>query len=350
LLLFYALSLHSKEVCIENFNKKICANFQIMSSVIVKTKLSKSRLGAKIKKPFKQIAFLEDSNLFLIDTNNSLLYAKELSSKEFVIYAQPNILQQKENLKRKVQDITATYNLKNIWKKSRGEGIKIAIIDDGFNLNHEDLKDVNIAFEYDVEQKRLNSSPKVSIDRHGTSVAGIIFAQHNNIGIDGIAPNAEFIAIRQVSNVTSETILAFTIAYLAKADVINCSWQSPLLLEPIYDVIIDIVKRGRKGKGTAVVFAAGNNAKKILIKTTEASIPEVVVVAATQKYSNYGKFVDFTLTSGIKTTQKNTYGFFGGTSATAPIISGLLALKMSANKDLATKKIIKKLKEDLYER
>lgn len=347
LTLLWTLLLFSKETCIVNFNKEVCGDFELMPSVIVKTKLSKEELKQHIRKPLKQIAFLEKSNLFLVKSSNPLAYVKELSKKDFVIYAQPDILQQKEKHKRKVQDITAIYHLKDIWKENKGEGVNIAIIDDGFNLEHEDLKETKIVFQYDVEQQNLDASPKINLDKHGTQVAGVIFAAHNGKGIDGIAPKARLIAIRQVSNKTSETILAFTVANLAKADIINCSWKSPLLLEPLSDVIKDIIQRGREGKGVAIVFSAGNSAKKILPYSTEASIEEAVVVGATQGYSNYGESVDFILASGVRSTRKNGYGFFGGTSATAPIISGLIALEFSLNKNLTVHEVIKKLKEKI---
>jgi len=51
--------------------------------------------------------------------------------------------------------------------------------------------------------------------------------------------------------------------------------------------------------------------------------------------------------SGVKTIRKNSYGFFGGTSAAAPIISGLLALKISKNKMLNMNSIINQLRRDL---
>ena len=136
LLIVFFISINADETCILNFNQKVCSNFQIMPSVIVKTALSKKELKSKIKKPLKQIAFLEKSNLFLIETTDSLVYAKTLLKKEFIIYAQPNILQEKENLKRKVEDVKHVYNLEKIWKKSKGQGIKVAIIDDGFNLKY----------------------------------------------------------------------------------------------------------------------------------------------------------------------------------------------------------------------
>ena len=340
--LFCILSLYAKEICIQNFNKKLCKDFNILESVIVKSSLSKEELKSKIQKPLKQIAFLENSNLYLVDSKNSLEYSKELSNKDFIIYAQPNISQTRSNNFNNTQNITKKYNLEKIWKTTKGEGVNIAIIDDGFNLKHEDLQGVNLLFSYDADNKNLDSSSKLKVDTHGTQVAGIIFAQHNNIGIDGLAPKANLIAIRQTTNITSDTVLSFTVAKKAGADIINCSWNSPILLEPVYDVIKAL------SYDTAIVFAAGNSAKKIEPYSIEASIPEVITVGATQKYSNYGEVVDFKIASGIITTKQNgTYGQFGGTSSTAPIISGLLALKIAQNKNKPIQEIIQTMKKEI---
>lgn len=322
-----------------NFGKEVCKEFKLLNGVIVKSRLSKTLLKAKLNKPLKQIAFLENSNLYLVESQEPLNYSKELSKKEYVIYAQPNILQTINKSYVSGGDLTTKYNLKELWRKTKGKGVKIAIIDDGFNLAHEDLKGVNVLFSYDADNKNLDASPKLKVDAHGTQVAGVIFAQHNGVGADGVAPEASLIAIRQASNVTSDTVVSFTVASKAGADIINCSWNSPILLEPVYDVIKSL------SKNIAIVFAAGNDHKEIKPYSTEASIPEVITVGATQTYSNFGDAVDFIIPSNVLTTKEDgTYGKFGGTSAVAPVISGLLALQMALNKNKSIHELQKTLK------
>lgn len=334
--------------CIINFGKPLCEKIQITSRVIVKSSLSKDSLSKKLGKPLQQIAFMREANLFLVQSEDPINCAKNLSKKEYIIYAQPDIIQKK--IKASLfQNITLeSKKLKTLWQKTKGQGVRIAIIDDGFNLGHEDLKKTRLLFSYDVDNKRLDSSPKLSIDTHGTPVAGIIFAQHNAMGIDGIAPNASLIAIRHTQNRTSDTVLAFTVAKKAGADIINCSWNSPMLMEPVFDVITDIAKYGRKGKGAAVVFAAGNEGKEILPYSIEASIPAVITVGT--KRSNYGKMLDFTIKKDtiMSTRYDGSYGVFSGSSATAPIISGLLALKFSEDPNLTVKEAVQILKKEFH--
>jgi len=338
--------IHANEICIKNFQKQICKDFKLLNSVIVKSSLAKNILQEKLNlsNEIKQIAFLENSNLYLIDSNKPLEYSKELIKKSYIIYAQPSISQIKNNHFKSSQDITKKFNLKKIWKTTKGQGVNVAIIDDGFNLKHEDLNGVNVIFSYDADNKNLDASSKLDIDTHGTQVAGIIFAQHNNIGIDGIAPLANLIAIRQTTNITSDTVLSFTVAQKAGADIINCSWNSPILLEPVYDVIKHL------SKDIVIVFAAGNAHKELQPYSTEASIDEVITVGAKQKYSNYGNLVDFVVPSNIKTTKSDgSYTTFGGTSASAPVLSGLLALKMSYKNNKTNDELIQKLKGEIDE-
>lgn len=225
-----------------------------------------------------------------------------------------------------------------LWRKTRGKGVKIAIIDDGFDLAHEDLRGVRLAFGYDVENRTLDPSPKKRIDTHGTRVAGIIFARHNGIGIDGIAPDAELVALRQPDSWTSHTLLAFYLARQSGADVINCSWDSRILLAPIADAIADLTTRGRRNRGAALVFAAGNDGSPSAGRNSEAGLAGTVAVGAVDRngnrlsFSNFGPWVDlYTYGKNILTTNRGRRKYipFSGTSASAAIVSGVAALFLS---------------------
>lgn len=265
-----------------------------------------------------------------------------------VISAQPDLLQIHDKSgydadRRGAADYIGKLGIDSLWQKTQGKGVKIAIIDDGFDLNHEDLSKVPLSFGYDLESGTLDPSPRNPLDTHGTKVAGIICARHNDIGINGIAPEAALIAIRHPDTWTSRTILGFYLAKIAGADVINCSWKSRYLLEPVADVITDLTTTGRKGKGTAVVFAAGNEGKALTGRDSEAALPGVITVGAAGadgkplKYSNFGSEVDvFTFGRNILTTDRGEkkYSYFSGSSASAAIVSGTIALILSREPDL----------------
>ena len=242
-------------------------------------------------------------------------------------------------------------NIKSMWRTTLGEKVKIAIIDDGINLAHEDLQHISKAFSYDIETHELSTFPRFSLDRHGTKVAGIIFADHNNIGINGIAPRAELISLRQTSTWTSKTLLSFQLAKLAGASIINCSWHSQTLMQPLTEIIEDLAINGRKGKGIAVVISAGNKGIEIQPNSIEGAIDSAIVVGASDlesgrlPFSNYGPSIDvYTYGKGVKTTLKSGgYGVFSGTSLAAAIVTGVSALLLSETPELTVKQLSKKL-------
>ncbi len=276
----------------------------------------------------------------------------------FVYYSQPDLLQLQERTSEKnIKNMPSNYieklNIKALWEKTKGENVKIAIIDDGFDLAHEDIKGTDLAFGYDIETRTLDPSPKEVVDTHGTQVAGIIFARHNGIGIDGIAPEAKLIAIRHADSWTSKTILGFYLAKVAGADIINCSWKSKILLEPIADILNDLIMETEEKKSIVVVFAAGNEAAELTDNSCESALPGVISVGATADsgrrlaLSNYGKNVDInTCGRNILTTNcsPKKYGLFSGTSASSSIVSGVAALLLSENRNMSLPEINNKLK------
>lgn len=308
---------------------------------------------------------------------NGCYYAVEFSGKgaleemlnrfaasPLVIAAQPDLLQvhdksDKAASTRQTFDYLKTLDIPRMWENSRGRGVRIAIIDDGIDLKHEDLLGVTLAFGYDLETRTLDPSPKADRDTHGTEVAGIIFARHNGKGIDGIAPEAELVALRHTDTWTSLTLLEFNLARLAGADIVNCSWTFRFMPEPVADVVVDLTVKGRRGKGAAVVFAAGNAGRM----SAEAALPGVIAVGSLDRnglragFSNYGKGVTvYTYGSDILTTGRGgRYVSFSGTSASAAIVSGVIALYLSRNPELALNDIngmmsATFLQKELYDR
>lgn len=300
------------------------------------------------------------SSTFPLDLYKSLI---ELSTDKLseINLVQPDILQikNKSEFEKENKSIGAPYldmlNIEEHWHKTKGKGVSVAIIDDGIDLMHPDLVGVSSTFLYDVETQTQSVRPQTKIDRHGTKVAGIIFAQHNNAGINGIAPDANLIAIRQPDTWTSNTLLSFHLAKLAGADIINCSWHSNWLAQPLSDVINDLVTYGRNGKGIAVIWAAGNKGVELVSTSHEANMNNVITVGAVDKhhqkmkFSNFGEAIDVyvfgdkTKTTIIPNRHGREYGSFSGTSLAAAVTSGLAALLLSQQPELPLAELIKQL-------
>ena len=127
----------------------------------------------------------------------------------------------------------------------RGQGITVAVVDTGVDLDHPDLvhslyvnpgeipgnglDDDQNGFVDDVSGYDFVDRDAVPDDTngHGTHVAGTIAAAHNGIGANGIAPNAKILPIRVLgSNGSgSDSGVAAGIRYAAQmgAQIINLS-------------------------------------------------------------------------------------------------------------------------------
>ena len=253
----------------------------------------------------------------------------------------------------------AQLDIPALWQTTKGRGVKIAVIDDGFALSHEELRFTDVVFSYDAERKVQDVSPKSEFDIHGTKVVGTIFAAHDGRGIDGIAPEASLIAIRQPSTWTSSTLLSFYLSKLSDADIVNASWNSQWLLEPLADIVTDLARNGRGGKGTAVVFSAGNNGTEQTslqgIHSNEASLLDAVVIGSDDgighrtRFSNYGSSVDaYIYGKPAPALVSGGYGRFSGTSLSTAVASGYFALLLSNNPSLTLDQLVAQLSAQLH--
>jgi len=256
-------------------------------------------------------------------------------------------------------DSDAHIHPSNILDTYRGRGIKIAIIDNGLDATHEDLIG-SILNSYDITTKTSNVKHTSSSDAHGTSVTGIIAARRNNKGILGVASMSSIIFLKYKENMSdSETIELFNKAEEFGADIINNSWGTNNVSPAVKNKIVDLAKNGRNGKGTIIVFASGNDNQDM--GNDESAIPEVIAVGASDRenlraiYSNFGKELDIVAPGGyslgITTLDPmgenfgsssddvdynvfNDPNYFAGTSASAPIVSGIIALMLEYNNNL----------------
>jgi len=265
-------------------------------------------------------------------------------------------------------DEDAHIHADNLLSTYTGNGIKIAIIDDGLDVNHEDLQGA-LYKTYNVALDSTDVSHTDMYGFHGTATTGIIGARANGIGIRGIAPNAQIIFLKySVYGTDSETIALFDKAAEFGADIISNSWGTYNVTPAVRDKIVDLSKNGRDGKGIVIVFASGNDDQDM--GNDESAIPEVIAVSATDKenlrtyYSNYGVELDIMAPGGyhLGITTLDDLGYKGlnsddyslynspntfiGTSASAPIVSALIALMLEKNPNLTREEIDTLIKEN----
>jgi subtilisin family serine protease len=181
-------------------------------------------------------------------------------------------------------------------------------------------------------------------------VAGIVLARANNgAGIVGMCPQCTLVPIKMLGEGMgggiSVDIAAFEHAIAADVAVINNSWgfTEPT---PVPDLLADVIHRAatepRGGLGALVVFAAGNDDRELGNDEMEA-LPEVLCVSASDSYgrptnyTNYGDSVALAAPSATVSIAPGggTTTTFGGTSAAAPVASGLAAWAFSVKPDFA---------------
>lgn len=249
----------------------------------------------------------------------------------------------------------ADIRIVDAWDITKGSPeITICILDSGVDSRHESFSTPGkIAPGFDFADDDPIADPTTS--SHGTSCAGLAAATWGAGSVVGVAPNCRLLPIRR-SAISEHAKIAEALAWAANngADVINCSFGfdgRPWILPDIVRSALDYVtSSGRDGKGTVVVWAAGNGNE--LVSADEwASYEKVIAVAACTDlntrapYSDFGPEVEICAPSsggmnGITTTSNGGYtAAFGGTSAAAPIVAGTVGLMLSVNPNLTVAEV-----------
>ncbi len=284
-----------------------------------------------------------------------------------------------------VLGLRADINVRSAWPLTRGEGIIIANADDGVDSTHPDLA----ANWYPELQKNFhtladNGSHTTRFQYHGSATAGLHSASGNKIGGIGVAPNARFtswVIFDSADKIPDEQGMADMFLYASNTIPIqNHSWGNadftPLIPGTLeYLALSNAATLGRNGLGTLMIRSAGNTRKKsrgaLGIGDANldgyASDPHAITVGAvaihgrTATYSAFGACILVAAPGGesgafgIFTTDPvggngrnrqgtiedpdladytpNSLGFFG-TSAAAPMITGVTALILAVNPKL----------------
>ncbi|WP_330961706.1 S8 family serine peptidase [Photobacterium sp. 53610] len=155
----------------------------------------------------------------------------------------------------------------------RGQGVTIAVVDDGLEIGHPDLAPNIRPGSRDVVNHDDDPSPDDPTDGHGTAVAGIAAAAGwNGIGGRGVAPEAGLKGFNWLNNQSMEAWLLSHGEAENTADVrvFNQSYGSSSLFPRKYDlndldvalreqVYEHVTRESHQGLGSLFVKSAGNS-------------------------------------------------------------------------------------------
>ncbi|MEW5923995.1 MAG: S8 family serine peptidase [Candidatus Zixiibacteriota bacterium] len=215
-----------------------------------------------------------------------------------------------------------------------GEGIVIAVIDNGVNFTHPLLEESFAGTGIDfIDGDYDPSEVEGLLYGHGTFVCGII---------KRIAPACRILPIRAFdeNGNSNSFVVANAIQYAVaqSVDVINMSFgnysSNPIVQEAVGDAV---------AAGISLIAAVGNG--NTMLPTYPAAYPGVIAVNAIDSmeyrapFSNYGDYIDVCAPGvDIYSSLAGEYewGSWNGTSFAAPIVAGVCVLIKAQDNDIGS--------------
>ena len=251
-------------------------------------------------------------------------------------------------------------NIVDAWELARSQNVvTVAVLDSGITLDHPDLEDnilADLAWDSYYERTLVETgyvSDTTDNGGHGTAVAGVVAGVANNgTGVAGASYNANILPIKVVNDTTAKTntvALANAFEYLlglvksGKAPnvrVINMSLGGYGDAFAEDDLLHSYISDARDDYGIVIVCAGGNgsNGQPQTEPIYPADYEECISVTGHEKdgtnltYSDYNAYKDISAPgqSILSTSKNGDYASNSGTSLSAPIVSGTVALMLYA--------------------
>jgi thermitase len=364
----------------ENFTHKVTRNFEVVTDYVIKLHQQPSTMVNTLLPDWESLnhswykAYLTQNQVRQLRAEGSVRHIGR--NHRLKTLTTPNDLDSRQWAFQ--NPLGFDLSAEKAWSiKATAPDVVVAVIDSGIDMNHRDLKN-NLW----VNNREANGEPGVDDDGngytddihgfnfatkrpdpddtrgHGTMVSGMIGAiGNNNYGITGMAWQVQLMALNMFPNLWGTATLdsalkAIDYAINNGAHIINASWgQADDDLEPDAGFIMleEAIERANE-KGITFVAAAGNNGAdndlKGMVPATLTN-DNIISVGAMNRYgqpwskSNFGKSNVHVMAPGEEIYTTHTEGFRmpSGTSISAPIVSGLIALMLEQNPDLTPTEI-----------
>ncbi|PHB12093.1 serine protease [Bacillus wiedmannii] len=252
---------------------------------------------------------------------------------------------QTEEVNRPIKEIPKGVQMiqaPQFWENGNyGQGVTIAVVDTGCDVNHPDLRDRIIDGRNFTDDDNGAVDNYKDYNGHGTHVAGTIAASKNDSGVVGVAPKANLLILkvlnRHGSGKPEWIVRAIEYAIQQNVHIITMSLSTTKDNPKIHKVIQRAV-----GQGIIVTCAAGNGGRSEL--RYPAGYNEATSVGAVDFTGKAADFlssnneVDLTAPGvnilsayplDLVSDPSNPYKVLSGTSMATPHVAGALALLLN---------------------
>ncbi len=268
-------------------------------------------------------------------------------------------------------------NILGAWEYTKGSPeVLVGVLDSGINVDLKELKSSILINESEVPNNGLDDDDNSYVDdrngwnfyhntncvydnylhdHHGTFLAGIISASHDESAVCGIAPGVRILPLKFLQGSqgqTKDAIRAIAYAHEMGAQIVNCSWDTMVYDEELkqvmerYSDILFICSAGKNGKDTAQspVYPACYDLPNVISVTAVDNRGELY------EFADYGADVDIAApgVSIYGLMPDRTYTFASGPSMAAAYVTGIAALVKSCAPELSSSELSAILKKSVH--